>query len=205
MWTPERLSHTFGPDVFAPRAIPGEDNSGLTRKYVNGNQNNYAHGTCFVVPIKKCELRNKIITTDHPRDCFVFVANTPDIVIEAQQVNSDDDLDLSVTEPNGVEVNYTHPLLKCGRLNDGDKNIDGCERKKEEREKVECFRSCPNGLQTGQYTATLRHVTNCGEGITSYSIRVLINGRVVKSHSGFSNEDMSHVVATLTFNIRCKT
>lgn len=205
-WRPRGLSHVFAADVFEPRSISGLGNSGLTRKFSNGNQNAFIHGTCFVVPVLEYEQirpngRASIRTTSNKKDCFVFVGNSPSLVFEVQWFDSGDDLDISVKEPDGTVVDYITPRSECGRLNGGDGNIDGCDRLLEGREKLEYFKSCTN-FQEGKYETTVRHATNCREGLTRYEIRVIMDGRLRAEMTGTSNHDNGEVVDTLCYDTR---
>lgn len=130
-WKPTGLEPAFPANFFVTKKkFSIEDMLTVSKRGAEGNQNDFADGTCFVLPIRAYE-RNfttgvRVVRTSDARDCLSFEANSPDVVFEAQWF-SGDDFDLSVIEPDGNDVSSANRVSECGTLSN-DNNVDGCDR-----------------------------------------------------------------------------
>lgn len=204
-WRPDGLDTPYAPDYFKAVAIKGEENSGISHSPSIGNQNDFTNDICVRLPILRYERKTrrgiKIITAGGERDCIGVTVRTPDIIIEAQWY-SGADFDLAVTEPDGTVLSNENAKSICGKYaGGGDKGVDTCGISAQAVEKVRYRDSdCP-GFQIGRYTATLRQVTNCGDGPTDWEIRLVVRGRLVRKWSGSSDEDAGSRVARVRFRL----
>lgn len=94
-------------------SVPHSNQSGLVRGVTMGNQAEYVHGQCFVVPIlryqrpffnKQDELKKVRVVNGDDNDCFPFLAKLRELTIHLEW-NSGDDLDIAALTPHG-EVIY---------------------------------------------------------------------------------------------------
>lgn len=168
-----------------------------------GNQNGYLKDLCIVVPILKYEIRTRkgkkrIVNTVGDKECVSFTARTRDIMVEAQWL-SGDDMDLSVREPDGDVVSYNRVETECGLLY-SDASVDSCGVDPTGNERIGYDRGCGK-FEKGEYVAFLKHTENCDKGATFWSMRVVIDGRVVKRLSGTSNRNGGAVVGMIKFTV----
>lgn len=118
--------------------------------------------------------------------------------------DTDDDLDLYVTDPNGDQVDWTNPVVVSGGELDRDDNVGVCGVDAE-----------PGGVENiiwdtnpplGTYTVELANYNDCDFGVTAnYTIEVYFEGALITSTGGATNHDgfggYTNVVDSFTFTI----
>lgn len=114
--------------------------------------------------------------------------------------DSDDDLDLAVTDPSGETIWYQHTTSASGGVLDRDDNVAQCGADPEPGG-VENI-AWPTGAPTGVYTVNLTQYDNCTAGTpANYTISVYRGGVLQTTQSGVADSADGTVVKTFTFTI----
>lgn len=109
-----------------------------------------------------------------------------------------DDFDLYVFKPDGKQPSRFNPETATGRLN-GDFTV-GCTRSFKSGRETARYLVTSADVQGGTYKIEAHHFDNCGRGPTKWELRIIINGKVVKTKRGRSNGGTDDLVGTTTFN-----
>lgn len=204
-WSPPGLRKPFSPEFFYAGDISLLPWSSISRRDTLGNQWDFLHDKCFVLPITGFQIidsdtqrlvRNERVDTSDRSNCVAFRTTAPQIHIQLTW-DSPDDFDLSVTEPDGDIVNFQTPRSEQGKLN-GDNN------------KGVCFSGLPVGkedivyfpsrnIETGNYRVSVSHSFKCGASSTKWTLTVSKNGVVVKRKTGTAAAGNNELVLTTIF------
>lgn len=112
--------------------------------------------------------------------------------------DSGDDLDLEVREPDGDVVSRDNESTKAGELNN-DNNVGSCDISPAGKEAILYRNRVP--IMPGEYTATIRHFNNCGNGSTKWRLRIVIDGEIVLIRNGNSNANDNAVIGSEPFSV----
>lgn len=185
--------------LFKIQFVPEEQ--GIGRKPTRGNQQEFLDDLCVVLPITSYDVmmggKTKTINRSRPSDCLSFRTRNPKVLVELSW-NSSDDLDLEVTEPDGELVTREAPEGDSGRLNN-DNNVGACGMIPAGKEAVIYEQMLE--IASGDYTATIKHFNNCGDGPTRWRLRVIVDGDVVLTKTGNSDLPKDSVAARINFSL----
>ncbi|CDF34443.1 unnamed protein product [Chondrus crispus] len=187
--------------LFPLQFVPEEQ--GMGRLRTRGNQQEFLDDLCVVLPItsygefEKDESITRV-SGGGRKDCVSFRTRNPMVLIELSW-DSADDFDLEVTEPNGTVVSRDAPDAGVGELNN-DNNVGACNIMIPAGKEAVLYRQ-EDELMSGDYTATIKHFNNCGDGRTRYRLRVIVDGEVVVFRTGLSNAPKDTVVTRVNFSL----
>lgn len=148
---------------------------------------------CVKLPVQSWALRSEMRNVQAggaAGDCIAFRSRVVEVQVELMW-NSNDDLDLFVTEPDGGMVSFARPRSDAGRLLK-DRNAVACGTRK--RSGLERIVYRGQMLMDGTYNVFAEHTTNCEEGPTNWKLRVTVMGKLVSRRSGRSNTSQNFVV-----------
>lgn len=198
-FAPAGLAPPLRRDFFKVFPLP-TGRQGVGRKRSFGNQERFLDGLCVVLPMERFEVaRGKggvRVREGDERDCVSFVTSNPAVLVELSW-NTRDNLDLAVEEPDGDVVSREKPRSENGRLTN-DNNV-GCGRGRSGKEAV--VYGSAGEVETGGYTAVVRHTRNCGGPRTRWKVRIVVRGELVKVEKGFSEGGGGQVIAEVPFNV----
>lgn len=201
-WRPPALDVPFRQDFFGVADDPGRSNPSLFSRNVRGNQHAVLQESCVVLPIRNYTVgRGDILKTKLGKensDCLSFQVRIAEIIIELEWF-SGDDLDLSVREPDGTIVNFRNLRSGCGKLQ-MDNCVDCCGIFEVATERIVYKRDC-DGFQNGEYTAIIRHSSNCGLGPTKWKLRLIEDGVVKRFTKGETNTDAGKFGGRMKFTL----
>eukprot|EP00177_Eucheuma_denticulatum_P006229 GFKZ01011360.1.p1 GENE.GFKZ01011360.1~~GFKZ01011360.1.p1 ORF type:complete len:331 (+),score=16.72 GFKZ01011360.1:321-1313(+) len=193
------------PDTFInTRTIPFLPWSGIARETARGNQWEFMHDRCMIMPITTYEeidpetelVQRRVHTDGSGNNCVAFRTTAPVIQIELLW-DSGDDFDLSVEEPDGDVIAYYNRRSEAGRLN-GDNNVGFCDTNLLFGKENIVY--LPGGaIEEGTYTVRVRHYNKCGRNPTVWRARVMINGVPVVTRRGVASRGNNQEVLSATF------
>lgn len=204
-WAPGGLNVPFRPRFFYLGNATRFGRSTLYMKKLQGNQATNINNTCIRIPVfsyeQKAPRGNSITEVNTKRrvkvDCIWFAPRPAnfDIVLDW---DSNDDLDIEVTEPDGTVVNKNNR-----------KSPNTCISLAKDRGSDSCFSVGPPGGREESFyqkceapSGTIRikafHFRNCGKGPTNWILTVKLFGKVILERRGKSNGMLS----SLVFNVR---
>lgn len=179
-WNPRGLSRQFRRDFLGVGVLKTNYNSGIIPKqYPIGNQWEYLHNRCMIMPIFKYKIRTENgveerYTDKKKEDCVAFRTTAPEVLINLQW-DSGDDFDLVVVEPDGDVLDSFETDSESGYLvKDNGRRL--CLRDlKGVQENILYF---PGKAKKGNYIIQVRHVTSCTSKPTFWCVRAFQGGRV---------------------------
>lgn len=203
-YRPRRLSKRFPKNYFRLYPLPRLGGlKGLGRRKTQGNQNDFLEDLCVVLPITQYDLLNtdgtvgETVTTSRKKSCVSFLTRNPELLIELFW-DSSDDLDLTLTEPDGDIIAKGNPKSELGKLNN-DNNVAGCGIVPVGKEAIFYRKGTP--IETGTYQINVKHFNNCGNGPTKWTLRVILKGMNILTKSGSSDLDKRQVIETASFTL----
>lgn len=203
-FSPPGLTARFPRNFIKTTKIPFLPWSGISRVPTQGNQWNFLHDRCMIMPVTKYEeidpntqLPLRIVNTGGTgTNCVAFRTTAPAIQVELLW-DSGDDFDLAVTEPDGDVIDFNNKRSEAGKLN-GDNNVGFCDSNLEfGKENVVYFPGGP--IETGTYTVKVTHFTKCGNAPTVWRLGVAVDGAIVVTKRGVASQGGEQVVLTTTF------
>lgn len=205
-WRPKGLSPRFSKKFFSAGRDKILKKSSIAAANPKGKQLQFLDNLCVKLPIKSYEIvdkrtgrvKNVVKTAGEDTDCVSFRTRTTKILVELTW-DSGDDFDLYVIEPDGRQLSRFNPETATGKLN-GDFTADGCTRPFKSGRESARYLEMDASVKRGKYTVQARHFDNCGRGPTKWMLRIVINGKVVKTKRGKSNGGADDVVGMTTFN-----
>lgn len=203
-WRPSGLTRRFFSDFITTAPIPFFPNSGIARQATRGNQWDFLHDRCMILPVLRYQTLDpdtRLVqgTTDvsgQPNNCVAFRTTAPAIHVQLVW-DAKDDFDLELTEPDGDKLNFRNPRTERGKLN-GDNNVKTCEPGLlAGRENIVYF-PAPD-IEIGRYVVTITHFSRCSMDPVGWRLRVMKNGVVSSTEFGLSDAAPRTVVATFSF------
>lgn len=208
-YKPPGLKKKFAKNFFLAKNEPEIilRRSGIAKRPLKANQWDFLDLLCIRLPVINYELvkgkkhprkPRKIITTaGNPEDCVSFRTTTTRILVELLW-NSDDDLELELTEPDAAPLNRANPKSP-GKGILYPESVPACSGLRKTGQETAVYRARRDGkkgifMKRGTYQYKVIHFKNCGNGPSQWILRVSINGQKLMSVGGTSNID-TNVVA----------
>lgn len=202
-WRPAGLRRNFPAQFLRAFGTPFLPHSGVGPSGSNANQYSFLHNQCWILPIRryqKINLANGRVTgrvdVNGRNQCVAFRSTAPAIQVQLSW-DTQDDFDLEIIEPDGDKLNFGNKRTEHGRFN-GDNNVGFCSTKLLFGREDAVYFPSPN-IEKGRYRVIVRHFTKCATRPTNWTVRVVVNGRVVLTRTRFSGVGENAVVGTLAF------
>eukprot|EP00177_Eucheuma_denticulatum_P006482 GFKZ01011800.1.p1 GENE.GFKZ01011800.1~~GFKZ01011800.1.p1 ORF type:complete len:331 (-),score=17.39 GFKZ01011800.1:214-1206(-) len=203
-FSPPGLGIRYPSNFIKTAAVPFLPWTGISRRQAQGNQWDFLHDRCMILPIRRYQEINA--TTQLPirvvsaggsnRNCVAFRTTAPAIQVELTW-DSGDDFDLAVEEPDGDVISFRNRRSEAGRLT-GDNNVGFCDSELTfGRENVVYFPGGP--IEEGQYRVIVTHFNRCDTSPTVWRVRIIINGNLVLSRRGTASRGRQQVVLNAPF------
>lgn len=169
--------------------------SGVGHRRLRGNQNEFLDGLCANLPLSSIEESGNVVDLNDTNDCIAFNIRVPKLLIELEW-DTGDDLELSVTEPDGEVLNLVNRRTNSGVfVRDV---VSNCGLNLVRREEA-LYLPSPR-VQNGTYTVEATQFNNCGNGPTVWNINVYFDGVLEIGRSGRSNRDDNEQIIRFSFN-----
>lgn len=181
LWRPASLSHSFSSDFMTAFKMSHLDFFGIGRLPTFGNQWDFLHDRCMILPIEKYRTMpgsggRTIDSTGDPRACVAFRTTAPTLHAEVIW-DSQDDFDLGIVEPDGSIIDRFCPRSNAGKLN-GDNNEGFCNTALTAGKENIVF--LPGGpVQRGRYEVFVQHTKSCSRRFTTMILRIMKRGVVI--------------------------
>lgn len=204
-WNPSGLSRNYPALFFRPVKVPFLPHSGIAPVRSSPNQWSFLHDKCWIMPVRRYERINldsgrvlRRLNSNARSDCVAFRTTAPAIQVELVW-DTPDDFDLEVREPDGDRLNFNNKRSEFGKLN-GDNNVGFCDTKLLFGKENVLYFPNPN-IEKGRYVVTVRHFTKCATRPTNWTLRIVVNGKVITTRRRFSAIGDNRVVGTAAFTI----
>lgn len=204
-YMPTGLGRKFARKFFRVTPItlpPFPGKFSVTRMPFRANQQMFFDDMCVVIPIKKYEVLNadgsvkKVVTSSRSLECLSFKTVDPNLHFELTW-NTDDNLDLSVTEPSGATLSPTNLESATGRHN-AKTNDDLCGLITVGREQVRYLRD--PGADSGTYGISVSVKNKCSNKPIELVMSIYSEGKVLSSKSSMLGGSASGVAYTDSYD-----
>lgn len=197
-WRPDGLTKRFGKRFFRAVNIRALRRSGIARSTYRGNQRDFLDLACFNLPILEFETVTKprrnpirVFTAGKDTDCVSFRGSVMKIFAELSWEGSDG-FELSLLEPDGTALSRINPRTTRGFFQE-DLAVN-CRVSKLVGDESAVYRQRTDGqrgvnIPRGTYTYDVDHFESCGNGPSRWTLRITVNGNLVVSIGGASDED----------------
>lgn len=181
-WRPPSLSNLFPKNFFQTYLVQSSDHSGIGRLPTTGNQWDFLHDRCLILPILKYATgpghNPKVVSTSGGINaCVAFRTTAPAMHVQLNW-NSNDDFDLGLIEPDGdfLEFFNGNTRTEAGKLN-GDNNKGLCNvQLPGGKEDIVYFPGGP--IERGDYETFITHPTSCSKDPSEWVLRLVKRGVV---------------------------
>lgn len=203
-WRTTGLKTEFKSNFIRTFKVPFLPHSGIGPVQSTVNEWSFLHDQCMTLPIQRYQSIDldtgrpiKLVEKTGANDCVAFRTTAPAIHIELTW-DTQDDLDLEITEPDGDVLYHKNTKTEYGKLNQ-DNNAGFCGTPLLFGRENAVYFPDPN-IEAGEYKVRVIHFKKCGNRPTNWFMTIVINGAVRVKKSEYSAAGERKEVGGATFS-----